>query len=67
MITSNVNLISKRNGLQLQKLTSEFNLILKEQKFDVNEFAMQVIGHVDDRVHSYIHELRHFDKKIAKL
>ena len=67
MITNNVDLINNRNGLQLQKFTSEFNLILKKQNIDVNEFAMQVIGHVDERVHSYIHELRHFDKKIAKL
>ena len=68
MIGTNADAAWKRNGVDVTVLINQLGDMLKAAtKNGLNSFAMQVIGHIDDRIYAYIHDLRLFDRKIAYL
>ena len=68
MIGTNADTACKRNGVDVTGLINQLGDMLKAaSKNGLNSFAMQVIGHIDDRIYAYIHDLRLFDRKTANL
>lgn len=68
MVGANFDTVCKRNGVQLTELIDQLGGMTKAvARTGLNSFAMQVIGHIEDRVYAYIHDLRLLDRKVASL
>lgn len=69
MLFNNIDIALARNGLDFKDLTSELQIMLQntleQPQFSINQFAFQIIGHVEDRIYSYIYDKDSFDRKMG--
>lgn len=72
MAARNLNTILERNSIDdIGDFTGDMVSLLKEvlskPEYSIDQFAMQVVGQVEDRTYSYIYDKKSFDRKLGKI